>query len=129
MHNHPQIENALAGLVDYSLARLAIARVANDTLVVLAMIDNLDLLAKKLQTYKGKPIHKFEEALEMLRTLNAAWRDDEAGAARSLPPSTEKLGAAAKPFVVRLKHLRDVVRVDLRPFYYLDDQNHVRRIG
>jgi len=77
-----------------------------------------------LKTYQGNPIHALEQALALVSTL-----EDAAGAAPSLPPSPERQPPEAKPFLVRLKYLRDLARLDLRPFYFFDDQNKIQRIG
>ena len=124
IHNDPQLDNALAGLVDYSLARLALALAAADEQGVRAMCLNLHAIANKLQTYNGKPNHGLEQALAVLSVLQ-----EDAGSARPLPPSPERQGPEAKPFLVRLKYLRDLARLDLRPFYFFDDQNQIRGIG
>ena len=87
------------------------------------MFANLYTIARILQVFNQKTVHGFDLAFEALRKENVA------GFKQDLPPSTEKHGAAAKPFLVRLKYLRDVARVELKPFYYIDDQNRIKTIG
>lgn len=122
-HNNPLLDNALAGLVDYALAQLALALAEGQEAGEQAMFYNLYIIAARLQTYNQRIVHGFDAAVAWLQAQNVARY------AEALPPSAEQLGPEAKPFQVRLKYLRDVARVDLRPFYYIDDQGQVQRIG
>ena len=126
LHNDPQLDNALTGLIDYALARLATTLATDDEIGVRAMCANLEVVAKRLVTYNGKSVQGFDDALAMLPTLQAEAASEER---HPLPLAPERQGPEAKPFLMRLKFLRDVARLDFRPFYYLDDNNQVHRIG
>ncbi len=124
-HNDAQLDNALAGLIDYSLAQLALALAEGSRHGpgARAMWVNLYTITRNLQVFNQKTIHGFDLAFEALQRQNVAHFKKE------LPAPPEKHGPVAKPFLVRLKFLRDVARVNLQPFYYVDDQNRIKTIG
>ncbi len=125
LHNDAQLDNALAGLIDYSLIQLALglAAGARHDPRARAMFINLYTIARVLQVFNQKTVNGFDLAFEALK------KDNVTRFKQDLPSSTERHGPEAKPFLVRLKYLRDVARVELKPFYYIDDQNRIKTIG
>jgi hypothetical protein len=102
----------IMALINYSLSKLCQGYAEQQQVLVNAMLVNLYTISEQL-----KDVHGFQAAVQEMEKSNTDIRS-----LRQSLLTTDNSHADDKMFQVLLKHLRELEKIDLAPFYFAIDQ-------